>query len=48
MRGWFAKSLKRKLSLLIVFAIVLPLLSTGVVSCRIAASVMEDKRGRRG
>ncbi|TXK83927.1 sensor histidine kinase [Paenibacillus sp. N3.4] len=43
MRRWFAKSLNRKLSLLILFAIVIPLLSTGVVSYRIATSITEDK-----
>ncbi|MEW9702041.1 sensor histidine kinase [Paenibacillus sp. SI8] len=48
MRRWFAKSLKRKLSLLILLAVVLPLLSTGVVSYRIATSVTEEKAKQAG
>ncbi|MFD0696114.1 sensor histidine kinase [Paenibacillus sp. GCM10027628] len=45
---WFAKSLKRKLSLLIIFAVVLPLLSTGIVSYRIATSITEEKAKQAG
>jgi len=45
---WFAKSLKRKLSLLIIFAVVLPLLSTGMVSYRIATNVTEEKAKEAG
>ncbi|UKS26751.1 sensor histidine kinase [Paenibacillus sp. HWE-109] len=48
MRRWFAKSLKRKLSLLILFAVVLPLLSMGTVSYKIATSVTEDKAKQAG
>ncbi|NQX70993.1 sensor histidine kinase [Paenibacillus alba] len=48
MKRWFAKSLKRKLSLLILFAVVLPLLSMGIVSYQIATSVTEDKAKQAG
>lgn len=48
MKRWFARSLKRKLSLLIIVAVILPLLSTGVVSYQIAASVTEDKAKESG
>ncbi|MFC4598687.1 cache domain-containing sensor histidine kinase [Cohnella hongkongensis] len=48
MRRWFANSLKRKLTLLLVFAILLPMLITGVVSYRIAASVTEEKAKQSG
>ncbi|BFT69260.1 sensor histidine kinase [Paenibacillus sp. P36] len=48
MRRWFAKSLKRKLSLIILLAVVLPLLSMGTVSYRIATSVTEDKAKQAG
>ncbi|MCY9665626.1 sensor histidine kinase [Paenibacillus alginolyticus] len=48
MRRWFAKSLKRKLSLLILFAVVLPLLSMGIVSYSIATSVSEEKAKQAG
>lgn len=45
---WFAKSLKRKLSFIILFAVILPLLSMGTVSYRIATSVTEDKAKQAG
>ncbi|KRE64251.1 cache domain-containing sensor histidine kinase [Paenibacillus sp. Soil750] len=48
MKRWFAKSLNRKLSLLILFAVVLPLLTMGTVSYRIATSVTEDKAKEAG
>ncbi|CAN7751431.1 cache domain-containing sensor histidine kinase [Paenibacillus sp. LjRoot56] len=48
MKRWFAKSLNRKLSLLILFAVVLPLLTMGTVSYRIATSVTEDKAKQAG
>jgi two-component system sensor histidine kinase YesM len=48
MRRWFANSLKRKLTLLLVFAILLPMLITGIVSYRIAASVTEEKAKQSG
>lgn len=48
MRRWFAKSLKRKLSLIILLAVVLPLLTMGIVSYRIATSVTEDKAKQAG
>ncbi len=48
MRRWLAKSLKRKLTLLLVFAILVPMLITGIVSYRIAASVTEEKAKQSG
>ncbi|OCT10509.1 histidine kinase [Paenibacillus pectinilyticus] len=48
MKRWFAKSLNRKLILLILFAVVLPLLTMGTVSYRIATSVTEDKAKQAG
>jgi two-component system sensor histidine kinase YesM len=45
---WFAKSLNRKLSLLVLPAILFPLLSTGVVSYQIASSVSEEKAKQAG
>ncbi|WP_256761062.1 sensor histidine kinase [Cohnella sp. WQ 127256] len=48
MRRWLANSLKRKLSLLLLCAILLPLLSTGVVSYQMATSVTEDKAKESG
>lgn len=48
MRRWLAKSLQRKLSLLLLIAVVLPLLATGVVSYRIASSLTEEKEKQSG
>lgn len=48
MKRWFAKSLNRKLTLLILFAVVLPLLTMGTVSYWIATSVTEDKAKQSG
>jgi len=48
MRRWLANSLKRKLTLLLLFAILLPLLFAGVVSYRMAASVTEEKAKQSG
>ncbi|MGG1520057.1 histidine kinase [Paenibacillus oryzisoli] len=48
MRRWFTKSLNRKLSLLILFAVILPLVSLGFVSYGIATSVTEDKAKSAG
>ncbi|KIL40948.1 histidine kinase [Gordoniibacillus kamchatkensis] len=48
MKRWLDKSLKRKLSLLLVVAAVLPLLATGVVSYRIASLVTEEKGKESG
>jgi two-component system sensor histidine kinase YesM len=48
MKNWFAKSLRRKLALLVLLSILLPLLLTGVVSYTIATSVSEDKAKQAG
>lgn len=48
MRRWFGKSLKRKLSLLLLVAIVLPLLLTGMVSYQIASAITADKAKQSG
>lgn len=48
MRQWLSKSLKRKLSLLLLVAIIFPLLATGVVSYVIASSVTEEKEKLTG
>lgn len=48
MRRWFGKSLKRKLSLLLLVAIVLPLLLTGMVSYQIASAITGDKAKQSG
>ncbi|MEF3306705.1 cache domain-containing sensor histidine kinase [Paenibacillus sp. GYB003] len=48
MRRWLDKSLQRKLSLLLLVAVVLPLLATGVVSYRIASSLTEEKEKQSG
>ncbi|TVY03017.1 cache domain-containing sensor histidine kinase [Cohnella terricola] len=48
MRRWLANSLKRKLTLLLLFAILLPLLFAGVVSYQMAASVTEEKAKQSG
>ncbi|WP_256865452.1 sensor histidine kinase [Paenibacillus sp. 32352] len=45
---WFGKSLKRKMSLFLLLAILLPLLLTGVVSYTIATSITEDKAKQSG
>ncbi|MCZ8523184.1 MULTISPECIES: cache domain-containing sensor histidine kinase [Paenibacillus] len=48
MKRWLAKSLKRKLTILLLLAILVPLLSTGAVSYRIAANVAEEKAKEAG
>jgi two-component system sensor histidine kinase YesM len=48
LKHWLAKSLKRKLSLLVLLAILLPLLLTGIVSYIIATSVSEEKAKQAG
>ncbi|WP_409342739.1 sensor histidine kinase [Paenibacillus sp. MBLB4367] len=48
MGGWVGKSLKRKLSFLLLGSILLPLLLLGFVSYRIAASVTEEKAKESG
>ncbi|MCS7462170.1 histidine kinase [Paenibacillus doosanensis] len=48
MKRWFGKSLKRKLSLFLLFAILLPLLLTGGISYKIASSITEDKAKQSG
>ncbi|RAV11763.1 cache domain-containing sensor histidine kinase [Paenibacillus contaminans] len=48
MKRWFDKSLQRKLSLLLLVAVVFPLLATGVVSYRIASSLTEEKAKQSG
>ncbi|GAB2723383.1 sensor histidine kinase [Paenibacillus thermoaerophilus] len=48
MRRWFAKSLKRQLSVLLLIAVLLPLVGSGVISYRIAASVTEEKAKEAG
>lgn len=48
LKRWFDKSLKRKLSILLLLAVVVPLLATGVVSYRIASSVTEEKEKLSG
>jgi two-component system sensor histidine kinase YesM len=48
MRRWLAKSLQRKMSLLLLVAVVLPLLATGVVSYRIASTLTEEKEKQSG
>ncbi|MDF2658805.1 MAG: integral rane sensor signal transduction histidine kinase [Paenibacillus sp.] len=48
MKRWLANSLQRKLSLLLLIAVVLPLIATGVVSYRIASSLTEEKEKQSG
>lgn len=48
MNRWFGKSIKRKLSLLVLLAILLPLLLTGVASYRIAISITEEQAKQSG
>jgi two-component system sensor histidine kinase YesM len=48
MHLWFTKSLKSKLSLLILVAVIFPLLATGVVSYRIASNLTEEKEKQSG
>ncbi|TCZ77121.1 sensor histidine kinase [Paenibacillus albiflavus] len=48
MKSWLDKSLKRKLLLLLLIAVVLPQLVTGVVSYRMASSVTEEKEKLSG
>lgn len=48
MKRWFGKSLKRKLSMLLLFAILLPLVLTGVASYQIAISLTEEKAKQAG
>ncbi|GMX61616.1 sensor histidine kinase [Paenibacillus elgii] len=48
MKRWLSKSLKHKLSLLLLIAIVLPLLATGAVSYNIATSATEEKAKQSG
>ncbi|ULL18455.1 HAMP domain-containing protein [Paenibacillus sp. H1-7] len=48
MKRWFGKSLKRKLSMLLLFAILLPLVLTGVASYQIAISLTEEKAKQSG
>lgn len=48
MKRWLDKSLKSKLLLLLLIAVILPLLATGVVSYRMASSVTEEKEKLSG
>ncbi len=48
MRRWLGKSLKRKLTLFLLFVLLLPLLGTGVISYQIATSVTEEKAKQAG
>jgi len=48
MRRWLANSLKRKLAILLVFAILLPMMITGIVSYQIASSVTEEQAKQSG
>ncbi|MBD2862956.1 cache domain-containing sensor histidine kinase [Paenibacillus oceani] len=48
MKRWLANSLQRKLSLLLLIAVVLPLIATGVVSYWIASSLTEEKEKQSG
>ncbi|MFK7696212.1 sensor histidine kinase, partial [Paenibacillus sp. HJGM_3] len=48
MQRWMAKSLKRKLSLFLLLALSLPLVSTGFVSYQIAASITEKNAKEAG
>ncbi|NOU92273.1 HAMP domain-containing protein [Paenibacillus sp. LMG 31456] len=45
---WFTKSLKSKLSLLLLVAVIFPLLTTGVISYRIASNLTEEKEKLSG
>lgn len=45
---WFTKSLKSKLSLLLLIAIIFPLLATGIVSYWIASNLTEEKEKQSG
>ncbi|MCR8642489.1 sensor histidine kinase [Paenibacillus sp. N1-5-1-14] len=48
MKRWLGKSLKRKLSFMLLVIILIPLLSLGFVSYLIAAAVTEDKAKQSG
>ncbi|MDF2669268.1 MAG: integral rane sensor signal transduction histidine kinase, partial [Paenibacillus sp.] len=48
MKRWLGKSLKRKLTLFLLFVLLLPLVCTGVISYQIATSVTEEKAKQSG